>query len=66
MCHILNLTDIQKIVNAVIKETEINEEFRSLVLTDMEFAIKTIIERDFPKEIQEKYIQTLKFDEERF
>lgn len=55
----LSIADVQQIVNAVIEETEINEEFKTLALSNVEQAIRLIIQRDFPKEVQERYFQTI-------
>lgn len=55
----LSIADVQRIVNAVIEETENNEEFKALALSNVERAIRLIIERDFPKEVQARYFHTI-------
>lgn len=55
----LTLEDVQKIVNAMIEESDKDASFKSLTLSDTEEAIKYIIFRDFPKDVQIRYMNTL-------
>lgn len=57
----LSITDVQKIVDAVIKESEMNDEFKALALSDVEQAIRFVINRDFPDDLQERYDKTIKY-----
>lgn len=57
----LTIADVQNIVNAMIKESEINDDYRALALSDVEEAIKLIIYRDFPPDVQMRYHHTLKY-----
>lgn len=57
----LSKRDIQNIVNAVMNETQINEEFKALALSNVEQAIKIIVYRDFPEEIQQRYENSIRF-----
>lgn len=60
MCETLTLPEIQKIVKAILKESDQDIQFKSLVLKDTERAIKYIIERDFSNDIKQKYDQSTK------
>ena len=55
----LTLKEVQKIVNTILKEVEINDEFKSLVLNDVEKAIQYIINRDFSSDTLQRYNQTV-------
>lgn len=52
---LLTATDIRNIFDALVMESEINDEFRAIVLFDIERAIKIIVYRDFQLDIQTKY-----------
>jgi len=60
MCETLTLPEIQKIVKAILRESDQDIQFKSLVLKDTERAIKYIIERDFSNDIKQKYDQSTK------
>ncbi|MFA8439425.1 hypothetical protein [Pueribacillus sp. YX66] len=55
----LTLQDIQNIVNAVLEETDKNDEFREFALVNMDEAIDFIVRRDFSFEMQKRYEQTV-------
>jgi len=55
----LTLKEVQKIVNTILKEMEINDEFKSLVFNDVEKAIQYIIKRDFSSDTLRRYNQTV-------
>ena len=59
----LTLDEIHSIVNAVLEESERNEEFKVLALSNVEQAIRFIIERDFSSNILERYNKTVKYYE---
>ncbi len=56
----LTLQDIQKIVNAVLQETERNDEFKTFALINTDEAIDFIVRRDFSYDIQKRYEETMK------
>lgn len=60
----LTITDVQKIVDAVVKESERDNEFKELALSDVEQAIRLVIHRDFPHDLQIRYQQTIKYYKE--
>lgn len=66
MCKMLNLKDVQTIVNAVLKETEVNEEFKHCAFNDIEKAIKYIIDRDFSNEVIQRYDHTLEYYKKKY
>lgn len=59
MSKMLTLKEVQKIVNTILKEMEINDEFKSLVFNDVEKAIQYIIKRDFSSDTLRRYNQTV-------
>lgn len=55
----LTLQEIQNIVNAVLKETDKNDEFKEFAFVNMDEAIDFIVRRDFPHEFQKRYERTV-------
>jgi|GEM_PF-5002066 len=55
----LTLHDIQKIVNAVFEESKMNEQFKALAYSNVEEAIRIVIECKLSKELKARYDRSL-------